>query len=130
MDKEPLKVRANSYDLVINGIEIASGSVRIHQSDLQKRIFKHIGIDDTEAEARFGFLTKAFEYGAPPHAGIAFGLDRFITLFTGSQSIRDVIAFPKTQKAICPLTDAPSHVSERQLNELRMKFKKVKEEEQ
>jgi len=123
LDTEPLKVRANSYDLVINGMELASGSIRIHQKELQDKIFKYIGIEKDEAEKRFGFLTKAFGYGAPPHGGIAIGLDRFVTLFTKSQSIREVIAFPKTQKAICPMTDAPSDVSVRQLDELSIRIK-------
>ena len=123
LDTEPLKARANSYDLVINGMELASGSIRIHQKELQDKIFKYIGIEKDEAEKRFGFLTKAFGYGAPPHGGIAIGLDRFVTLFTKSQSIREVIAFPKTQKAICPMTDAPSDVSVRQLDELSIRIK-------
>ena len=115
------KVRSRSYDLVINGTEIASGSIRIHSRVLQEKIFQVIGIGSEEAEKRFGFLTDAFRYGAPPHGGIAFGLDRFITLFTKSDSIRDVIAFPKTQKGICPMTNAPSDVDEKQLKELHIK---------
>ncbi|MDP2912992.1 MAG: aspartate--tRNA ligase [Candidatus Omnitrophota bacterium] len=118
------KIRSRSYDLVINGAEIGSGSIRIHESKLQELIFKTIGIGEEEAAMRFGFLLDAFKYGAPPHGGIAFGLDRLMTLFAGCESIRDVIAFPKTQKAFCPMTNAPSIVDERQLNELGIRIKK------
>lgn len=118
------KVRSRSYDLVINGSELGSGSIRIHRRDVQELIFKTIGIQESEAKVRFGFLLDAFRYGAPPHGGIAFGLDRLMTLFVGCESIRDVIAFPKTQKAYCPMTNAPSAVDERQLNELHIKLKK------
>ncbi len=118
------KVRSRSYDLVINGAEIGSGSIRIHQRELQELIFKTIGISDEDARLRFGFLLDAFKYGAPPHGGVAFGLDRLMTLFVGCESIRDVIAFPKTQKAFCPMTNAPSAVDEKQLNEFSIKIKK------
>lgn len=118
------KVRSRSYDLVINGTEIGSGSIRIHQGKLQELIFKTIGIDEAQAKLRFGFLLDAFKYGAPPHGGVAFGLDRLMTLFVGCDSIRDVIAFPKTQKAFDPMTSAPSTVDEKQLNELGIKIKK------
>ncbi|MFA6078905.1 MAG: aspartate--tRNA ligase [Candidatus Omnitrophota bacterium] len=118
------KVRSRSYDLVINGTEIGSGSIRIHQREMQELIFKTIGISDEDARSRFGFLLDAFRYGAPPHGGVAFGLDRLMTLFVGCDSIRDVIAFPKTQKAYCPMTSAPSSVDEKQLNELSIKLKK------
>ncbi|MBU1037602.1 MAG: hypothetical protein KJ994_00980, partial [Candidatus Omnitrophica bacterium] len=117
------KVRSRSYDLVINGAEIGSGSIRIHDGKTQELIFKIIGIDEGEAKLRFGFLLDAFKYGAPPHGGVAFGLDRLMTLFVGCDSIRDVIAFPKTQKAFCPMTSAPSAVDEKQLNELSIKIK-------
>ena len=117
-------VRSRSYDLVINGTEIGSGSIRIHDRKMQELIFKTIGISDEDALTRFGFLLDAFKYGAPPHGGVAFGLDRLMTFFTGSESIRDVIAFPKTQKAFCPMTSAPSAVDEKQLNELNIKIKK------
>jgi aspartyl-tRNA synthetase len=117
------KVRSRSYDLVINGTEIGSGSIRIHQRELQELIFKTIGISDEDAKMRFGFLLDAFRYGAPPHGGVAFGLDRLMTLFLGCESIRDVIAFPKTQKAFCPMTSAPSPVDEKQLNELSLRIK-------
>ncbi len=128
LDKSPDKVRARSYDLVLNGTEIASGSIRIHRQDLQEKIFKIIGINKSEAEKRFGFLLEAFQFGAPPHGGIAFGLDRFLAILTGEESIREVIAFPKTQKGYCPLTGAPSDVEERQLKELRISIRKRKEE--
>lgn len=117
-------IRARAYDLVINGTEAGSGSIRIHDRKMQELIFKTIGITDEEASLRFGFLLDAFKYGAPPHGGIAFGLDRLMTFFTGSESIRDVIAFPKTQKAFCPMTNAPSTVDEKQLNELNIRIKK------
>ncbi len=118
------RVRARSYDLVINGTEIGSGSIRIHDSAMQEKIFKIIGLKKEDAVRRFGFLLDAFKYGAPPHGGIAFGLDRLLTLFVGCESIRDVIAFPKTQKAFCPMTNAPSPVDEKQLAELGIKIRK------
>ncbi|MFA5039346.1 MAG: aspartate--tRNA ligase [Candidatus Omnitrophota bacterium] len=114
-------VRSRSYDLVLNGSEIASGSIRIHDQGLQRRIFEILRIPDEEIDARFGFLLEAFKYGAPPHGGIAFGLDRILSLVFGTESIRDLIAFPKTQKAVCPLSQAPSEVSEKQLKELWIK---------
>ncbi|MCX5716305.1 MAG: aspartate--tRNA ligase [Candidatus Omnitrophica bacterium] len=123
--KKPLdQIRANAYDLVINGSEIASGSIRIHDSRMQEKIFELIGIKSEEAKERFGFLLEAFRFGAPPHGGIAFGIDRLMAIFTNSESIRDVIAFPKTQKGICPMTDAPSPVAEKQLRELGIKLNK------
>jgi aspartyl-tRNA synthetase len=118
LDDEPLKVRSRSYDLVLNGNEIASGSVRIHQRDIQEKIFQILKISPEEAQDRFGFFLNALRYGAPPHGGIAVGLDRLITIMVGGKSIREVIAFPKTQSGICPLTDAPSEVSDEQLEEL------------
>ena len=118
------KVRSRSYDLVINGTEIGSGSIRIHERKLQELIFKTIGIGEEQARSRFGFLLDAFKYGAPPHGGVAFGLDRLMTFLVGCESIREVIAFPKTQKAFCPMTNAPSDVDEKQLNELGIKIKK------
>ncbi len=118
------KVRSMSYDLVANGAEVGSGSIRIHERKVQELIFKTIGITQDEANLRFGFLLDAFQYGAPPHGGVAFGLDRLMTLFVGCESIRDVIAFPKTQKAFCPMTNAPAPVDEKQLNELNIKIKK------
>jgi aspartyl-tRNA synthetase len=118
------KIRSRSYDLVVNGSEMGSGSIRIHDRQLQELIFKTIGITDEDSKVRFGFLLDAFRYGAPPHGGVAFGLDRLMTLFLGCESIRDVIAFPKTQKAFCPMTSAPSSVDDKQLNELHIKIKK------
>ncbi|MCA9393276.1 MAG: aspartate--tRNA ligase [Candidatus Omnitrophica bacterium] len=112
------KVRARSYDLVLNGNEIGSGSVRIHKKDMQKKIFDIIGFSDQEAQKRFGFLLRAFEYGAPPHAGAAYGVDRLVAILTGLDSIRDTIAFPKTQKGNCLITDAPSEIDNKQLLDL------------
>ena len=122
--KDLHSIRSMSYDLVINGTEIGSGSIRIHDRRMQELIFKTIGISDEEVLSRFGFLLDAFKYGAPPHGGVAFGLDRLMTFLTGNESIRDVIAFPKTQKAFCPMTSAPASVDERQLNELNIRIKK------
>ncbi|MDP8253522.1 MAG: aspartate--tRNA ligase [Candidatus Kaelpia aquatica] len=124
--KDMGKVRARSYDLVLNGVELGSGSIRIHQRELQEKIFKAIGIDDEDAERKFGFLLKALDSGAPPHGGFALGLDRMLALMLGENSIRDVIAFPKTQRGICLLTDAPSHVDVDQL--LELKIRTLKEE--
>ncbi len=120
------KIRSRSYDLVLNGTEIGSGSIRIHDQKMQAKIFDIIGIDKEEAQKRFGFLLEAFQYGAPPHGGFAFGVDRLLTLIAGVDSIREVIAFPKTQKAFCPLTSAPSEVNPKQLTELGIGIKKFK----
>lgn len=122
LETNPLKVRSKAYDLVLNGNEIGGGSIRIHNNDLQKIIFRLLGIDDKRAEQKFGFLLQALKYGAPPHGGIAFGLDRMVMLLAGASSIREVIAFPKTQKAACLLTDAPSEVEPMQLKELHIKL--------
>ncbi|MEF3244452.1 MAG: aspartate--tRNA ligase [Caldisericaceae bacterium] len=120
-DKED--VRAIAYDLVLNGSELGGGSIRIHDPELQKRVFKAIGLKDEEIESRFGFLINAFKYGAPPHGGIAFGLDRLVWLLSNAKSLRDVIAFPKTTSGTCPLTDAPSEVDKKQLEELGLQIK-------
>ncbi|PIE57305.1 MAG: aspartate--tRNA ligase [Desulfobulbus propionicus] len=121
LETEPGTVTSRAYDLVLNGNEIGGGSIRIHTPEVQEKVFKALGIGQEEAEEKFGFLLQALKYGAPPHGGIAFGVDRLIMLLTGSSSIRDVIAFPKTQKATCPLTEAPASVARKQLTELHLR---------
>ncbi len=121
--EQPGESLSQAYDMVLNGTEVGGGSVRIHRQDMQKAVFQTLNISDEEAQNKFGFLLNALKYGCPPHAGIAFGLDRLIMLMTGSDSIRDVMAFPKTQTATCPLTDAPAPVSERQLKELSLRIR-------
>lgn len=121
LESDPGSVYSQAYDLVLNGTEIGGGSIRIHQRDIQSKVLKALDISDEEANDKFGFLLKALELGAPPHGGLAFGLDRLLMIITGSDSIRDVIAFPKTQRATCPLTEAPASVARKQLTELYLR---------
>jgi aspartyl-tRNA synthetase len=125
LQAEPEKALSQAYDMVLNGSEIGGGSVRIHDQAMQKVVFDLLGIDETEAESKFGFLLSGLRHGAPPHAGLAFGLDRLVMLMVGGQSIRDVIAFPKTQSAQCVMTEAPGVVSEQQLQELSLRSRRV-----
>ena len=122
LDTDPSEVRANAYDMVINGTEIGGGSIRIHDRALQALMFKHLGFSKDEAQKQFGFLMDAFEFGAPPHGGIAFGFDRLVSIFAGLDSIRDVIAFPKNNSGRDVMIDSPSTIADEQLKELSIKL--------
>ncbi len=124
MDTDPDQVNSRAYDLVLNGLELGGGSIRIHDPKMQRKIFKLLNITEEQAQERFGFFLKSLEYGAPPHGGLAFGLDRLVMMLTGTDNIRDVIAFPKTQRGQCLLTDAPSEVDKKQLDELNIRTQK------
>jgi aspartyl-tRNA synthetase len=123
LESDPTRVRAKAYDIVLNGTEIGGGSIRIHDMDLQRKIFKSIGLTPEEAEKKFGFFLEALGYGTPPHGGIAMGFDRMVMLLAGEESIREVIPFPKTTSALCLLTGSPSTVDGKQLDELGLKLK-------
>jgi aspartyl-tRNA synthetase len=122
MEDDPGAVKGDLYDLVCNGVELASGSIRIHDPAIQRRVFNVVGFPEKEAERRFGFLLEAFKYGAPPHGGIAPGLDRLVMLIAGEQTIREVIAFPKNTVGVCPMDDSPSTVEDGQLAELSIRM--------
>ena len=128
LDSDPGKVLSQAYDIVLNGTEIGGGSIRIHDQDVQNRVFRALGIGDDEAESKFGFLLSALASGAPPHGGIALGFDRICAMLTNSDSIRDVIAFPKTTRAACLMTRSPSEVDPVQLNDLHIAVRPVKDE--
>ena len=120
IDSDPGRVRAKAYDIVLNGVEMGGGSVRIHQADIQSKMFEVLGFTPERAGEQFGFLLEAFKYGVPPHAGLAYGLDRVVMLMVGADSIRDVIAFPKVKDASCLMTEAPGQVDDKQLEELHI----------
>lgn len=128
IDSDPARVRAKAYDIVLNGVELGGGSVRIHQNDIQEKMFEVLGFTKESAWERFGFLLNAFKYGVPPHAGLAYGLDRLVMLLVKADSIREVIAFPKVKDASCLLTDAPGPVDKEQLDELQIALN-LKDEE-
>ena len=127
IDSDPGAVRAKAYDIVLNGCELGGGSIRIYQSDVQEKMFNALGFTNEEAHERFGFLLDAFSYGVPPHAGLAFGLDRMIMLMMHADSIRDVIAFPKVKDASCLMTEAPTPVDQAQLDELGLALENIEE---
>jgi aspartyl-tRNA synthetase len=129
LDTDPLSVRAHAYDIVLNGTELGGGSIRIHQQDLQKRMFSCLGFSEEQASRQFGFLLKAFEYGVPPHGGIAYGLDRLVMKMLDEDNIREVIAFPKVQTSSCLMTGAPDRVDDGQLDELKLRIELPKKPE-
>ena len=128
IDSDPGAVRAKAYDIVLNGVELGGGSVRIHQNDIQEKMFSVIGLTQEEAQEKFGFLLTAFKYGVPPHAGLAYGVDRFVMLLTGADSIRDVMAFPKNKDAVDLMSEAPNVVDDKQLEELSIAIVRPAEE--
>jgi aspartyl-tRNA synthetase len=123
LESDPGAVRALAYDIVLNGTELGSGSIRIHRQDIQAQIFRALGMSDEEAKSRFGFFLEALEYGTPPHGGIALGLDRIVMILAGAESLREVIPFPKTAKAVDLMVDAPTPVNETQLRDLGIKLR-------
>jgi aspartyl-tRNA synthetase len=123
LESDPLEVRSLAYDLVLDGWELGSGSIRVHDVEMQRRIFSALGISEQQADSRFGFLLEAFSYGAPPHGGFAMGIDRFVAVLAGQENIREVIAFPKTQSGIDPMTGAPKPLDPKALAELGIKVR-------